>query len=866
MVTQGDNRVFGWRPLRRALRLAGRAVLVVSALVCLALLTLLLPAMRGALLGVGLGEVNKVLPGDLQVGDASWPAFGHLVLEDLVWLADDSDTLATVPRLELAISLSSLRQHDLVVESLVVQVATADVPGIEAAMIPTAAEAAAATAPDTAVIREIPWLRAGAVSGVPSVVLQDLDCRVGRLVAAPGLVLHDMLLQGQVDAGHGRTSARVDLTTRMALEQSGATPVFLELDRLELGARYGPGTGQVELDTLVAVMVGGPVSRRTSLRAAGPLNLRLSGDGEIDPVSTGHPIRLAVEGWLNGPLAGLWGDSWPDSLSAAEYANCEAGFTVEAQGSLEGTIDAVVALDLDGCDGLERGRLHFRTQIEPDQPADLRARIDTLDLKVQGCSLVGRGALTDSTVNLVLAADAAAPIPLLVLAGPAWAAADLAFELDIEASGPRRSPEGRLDFTGRYRDRNRVVEDVSLNLVGGLAGLTARLRSGRLVQDGTTVADTVACDLDYAPDQDLPLTLSAFAGRGTDRIATLVTAGADSVATVRLDSLQVVIAGQPIRLKAPATVRLDTVARVYTLDELVLTGAPGHVRMAASLQDRELNLSANVDLLFTQVLLEELAPSEIWSRDGGVDLAVKGDVELGSGAGATVFGGELGAELQPHRDRPRVGAYLSLRLAEGDRSGLAADLRITANDSVLLHGSAFAPGKLDLEGGGWLPDTSRDLELVVPEQSLPLAHFDSFLPEELAARGEFLLAADVSWPLAWTGAPGDTIARGKLAARLEARELQIDLPNRSRLELDLACGLEGTPLNPELVGEVTVESGFIRIPELPRSLHPTEGKSLLWEAVRVDSTGQHEAVTREMSLMWRANEDIATPAAPLPEM
>ena len=866
MVTRTGITGPPWRLVRRVLRHVVRTVLVLLGLVGILLLTFLLPPVRGALLGAGLRLADGALPGTLTAGRTVWPRAGRVVLEDLVWLSDTADTLAVVPRLELAVSLPALRTHDLVVDSLLLDIRVTDIPRIQAAFPAAVSDTAVTTTADTGETPGVPWLRAGAVEGIPSVVVHGLDLRVRRAVVAPGLTVHGVRLQGQVDAGSGGSAARVDLTARLAADLSDSTPVFLELERLELAAQYGPRTGRFGLESLVAVGVVGPVARREVLRGAGPVSLQLTGEGRFDFESSSHPFDAALAGHLAGPLADLFGDDWPGSLPAGDFSRCAVTFNVEAAGSPSGTIDGGVTLELDECDGLQRGRLRLRAQVEPAHPAGLRAQLDTLDLAVPGCNLAARGALADSTVELALAATAQGPIPLLALAGLQPATTDLTLKLDLQVSGPRRFPSGELHLSGNFRDEQWDATDVDFNVVGGLEGLTARLRSGRLHKDGVALLDTLACDVDYTPQESLPLVVAFLAGRDASRIVALVSGGADTVATVRLDSLQLAAAGQMIRLEAPVTVRIDTAGGEYSLDEMVLAGAPGRIHLAGTFRDGEMDMTAGTDLLFTEDMLNSLVPSEIWSRDGGVDLTVQGDVALGGTPADPVFRGGVEVTLRPHRDRPRVGVMISLHLNEGDESGLSADVRIAANDTVLLRASAFAPGSMDLENGIWRPDPTGEMELVVEEQRLGLAHFKPFLPDEVAARGSLVLAADIRVPLGEPRPVTASLESGRLEARLEAAGLDIDLPNGSSLVLDMACRGEGTLRDPRLVGEVTVGSGFLRIPELPRSLHPVEGRVYLWEVALKDSAALAASVGQDVARRWQPDQEVVESVAFMPDL
>jgi autotransporter translocation and assembly factor TamB len=74
------------------------------------------------------------------------------------------------------------------------------------------------------------------------------------------------------------------------------------------------------------------------------------------------------------------------------------------------------------------------------------------------------------------------------------------------------------------------------------------------------------------------------------------------------------------------------------------------------------------------------------------------------------------------------------------------------------------------------------------------------------------------------------------------------LPNRSWLETVVDLTMTGSLADPKLGGKIEVTEGFIRIPEIPRNLHPVEGSSLLWAlqdslVAAMDSTATDSVLT-----------------------
>jgi len=130
--------------------------------------------------------------------------------------------------------------------------------------------------------------------------------------------------------------------------------------------------------------------------------------------------------------------------------------------------------------------------------------------------------------------------------------------------------------------------------------------------------------------------------------------------------------------------------------------------------------------------------------------------------------------------------------------------------------------------------------------------------------GEFEIAAEVriTPPGRGTGTVDSTAViplEGSIEGSLGTPLLRIDLPNRSWLETTVGLTLTGSLANPKVGGKVEVTEGFIRIPEIPRNLHPIEGNSLLWvlqdslvaamDSSAVDSVLSVIEVTDQDSLM-----------------
>lgn len=200
------------RPWRRRAARAARWLLVgAAALLLVVVSTLALPAGRQFLLRAGLDLVDRELPGELSVGALAWSRLGELTLDDVLWAAG-VDTLATVERLHLRLSLTDLWRRDLTVDLALAAGVTADLPAIEARLAVWLADADTAAAarepgpppgPGAAAVA-VPWLREGALPRVPSVAVHELSLARVAVATRPEHTAHLDRLAIALDLRHGR--------------------------------------------------------------------------------------------------------------------------------------------------------------------------------------------------------------------------------------------------------------------------------------------------------------------------------------------------------------------------------------------------------------------------------------------------------------------------------------------------------------------------------------------------------------------------------------------------------------------------------------------------------------------------------------
>ena len=517
-----------------------------------------------------------------------------------------------------------------------------------------------------------------------------------------------------------------------------------------------------------------------------------------------------------------------------------------------GSFDAAVDATFGRAFGVAAGRVKGAASVDPRAPLGARVRLDSLSLRAPG--VVVAVAASGDTGAFDLAADLAltAPCPLVERFAAPLAGGDYGLVTSLRLEGALSDPRGALQASGTLDAGPGAVPEFSVEAAGDRRRFAVRARAdGGLVWHGQALADSLdlAVDRSDSAADGYRWRTAAAVRRGDLGAVLLLRARVDSVAVLSLDSLALDLAGQGLRLQRPATVIVDTAARCVTIDTLDLAGAAGFVQAGGRLAPDHARLEARVGLELSEDLLQDLAPAEIWSRDGGLDVKVDGGLMLEVAADTTVFAGSLAARAQPHREHGSVGARLDFRLDDGTAAGLAADFGIESADTTVLAGAVRWPGRFNRMTRRWEHASDGMVEILVPEQAIPMALLRTVLPPDMGLRGSVMVAADARLPVA---AAADSQA-GQVSGSVRTRRLRVELPANSRVELDADCRLEGSPLDPRLAGTVTVTSGFLRIPELPRNLHPAEGAPVLWTLAAADSSA---AADGSAAPAWGADEKL----------
>ncbi len=500
-------------------------------------------------------------------------------------------------------------------------------------------------------------------------------------------------------------------------------------------------------------------------------------------------------------------------------------------------MQAEVAADALAGPRFEHAHLRARLDFAPTAPLAASVELDTLDVGYTGLTVQAGGRLDAGMVELLAAVHLTAPCPLLESLVPALAGGTIAAEATLALQGPRDDPRVDLRVVGSARTDVAAVPQLVLAVTGDRQALHADLQAGGGIElGGRALADSLRLNaaLVAADSDSLPLQVGATAWQGSRRLGLAAAAAVDSLIVVRLDTLELQVAGERVRLAEPATVRLDTARQALDVSRLLLRGDPGTLDLRLHLEPSAAAIHGSTDLLLTEAMLQVFAPNPFWSRDGGLDLGITGEVDLDIGRTGAGFSGGVDLRLMPHRQDPQLAAALRFGLAAGDSGGLGADFSVSAADTVLVAGSLLWPGRVDLARGQWVPDPQRLLEVSVPEQELVTQVMRRLVPQGLAVRGAIRVGANAGLAVAG-GPPSPDAPPPFLTGVVAAERLQIETPNGSRVEVVLDCRLAGTPADPRLEGTVRVPSGFVRIPELPRNLLPQEGEARLWTAAASDS-------------------------------
>ncbi len=823
----------GWRLLRGLL-------LVVLVVVLLVLLVVSLPPTRGALVKVLFGQAHRFLPGELTVEDVSWPQLGRLELEGVVWRVSTGDTLAQLEHLAVDVDLQALRQRDLLVRELDLVAGPVDVPAI-LKIFPTQADSTVTLEPDSLAVSK-PFLREGTLPLAPSVAVESMRATTKRIRVTDALILQSANLTANLEmrAGHGLGANVIQGRVRVNMQQDEM--IVLNVDSLALALNADAQKRTFQLDSMfVRIPEAGPLAIREAWQGADPVSLRVGGQGHW--TDTGLDFELKGQGFLPGPdhVRPLLPEDFPSEISGPLVG----GFNIEASIADLAVPQPTGRVRLDFSQTQWLDRLLLVAAVD-----DGRAQIDTLNVALAGARLAISGTVDSTSVDARVEAGLDDPTLLHLLGGPALAGADARLDLQATVKGTWPVPDVNLDLVASARTADIDVPDLNCRIrtQNRLADVTLKLDQG--MTTGAVVLDSL--QLNWAGDLSRPDSLSHRFALGAwspmGRVSLGGTGTIDTVRTIILDSLVVVGLDSTMRTEKPATIISGPGPKDLVVKDFQLEGSLGTVALDCSMGQSGLTLGVVVDLLMKESFLMHVAPNEMWQRGGGTDLSIQANIDLEGSNEGPVFTGQAGAALLPHRDDPSMGVDLDFYLVRGDSSGLGADLIIHAQDTSLLTGNFRWPGQPNMETGQWIPDPQRGLEVHFPDQTFDLTQLNQVMPPEVSLAGMLSFGGEVREEAHGNSAEGTSetdsfLQSAAIGAHLGINKLEVALPNRSRVALRVDTKVEGTVAEPMITGEIEVISGYVRIPEMPRSLLAVEGESMLWQAMQEAQAGEDSLAT-----------------------
>jgi hypothetical protein len=671
----------------------------------------------------------------------------------------------------------------------------------------------------------------------------------------PELQVPRLRLEAQVDTTGG--TLRLDLP-------AGLRTAEVELD--SLAARIT--VSRTETDSLAGGFVLAGRRGRDRLHCSGfawldSLTLNTDGRVSLDSLAAtidGHrfrvdePIRLSRAG---GVIRGAYDGALDLPGPALLKPLLPAGFQWDESRPLLGRVTLAAAyqaprlsadfdLDLGQTTWLDQGLLRGRfdcdvAELQAGRYDQVAVKLDTMELGLLGTSLQAAGRLEEGVADFgfkVVAADRR----LVALLRP-----DLMVDTEFDLAGTGRvrgplvAPAIEVDLAGAVAAPAFRTPRLSLQLSAAADSATVTLSLPQGIAVGGGVIDSLSVWLQgrRAVGDSVSGTFRVAARRGPDFLAFGGSGWADHLGPgnskrVRLDSLVTGSEGKVMRLEQPATLVLGPGRWDVALTPLRFEGASGAVSIGGRADTTGLNLVAEAALTLSGDLLSLLLPGRIWTEEGGNNLSLDLAADLNGTRAAPQLGGRVSLRLISRAGDSPLGADLDFSVSPADTAGLHASLDIVAADSVVVAGTVTVPGHVDPVSGRWQRSSGRPARVVIPAQTVRLAPFARLLPPNLSVIGPVTVAAELEFPL--TGMvrdSGSTLAAAdetpaKVKGQLKAPRLEVRLPNRSRIDLGLDLKLSGPTGDPTVGGRIVVHSGFIRIPEIPRYLHATDGTPALW--------------------------------------
>lgn len=659
----------------------------------------------------------------------------------------------------------------------------------------------------------------------------------------------DLDRSADVQRGYGRGFLLAELRPRPRLRQ-------VRLDSLNLQWRQATieAAGSWDVDKVDGRIVVdlGDLELAAAL-APSPMD-GVTGRARLEGTVTGAPTDPHLSGRIvaTGDIASVW--KLPGAAKAAsrlppEFPREEFQHVApDLQADFEGTLSALrvdVRLDLARTPWLDRGLVVGHAVVAPkahvhESRALGRVHLDTLSVALRGAEITVSGDLDTLRADLAAVMSMKGTALVDLLAPRALPEADLDLQAEARLAGPWRDLSGEAHLTGRLATADFAAQDIRATVVGSPGAMRATARATGGVRMGSVMVDSVAAAWagQMPDDGGIPAGVHSLNLWARDAAASLhgSTTG-EGHSTTTIDSLVIEAAGQVTRSTAPIIVALGPGPGQMSVSGLRLRGDLGTLDLDARLADQGLALKAAVDLMLTREWLDAVFPSAFWSKGEGLDVAVQGAVDLATSAtgepdvdGQPALHGRSTLRLIPRNREPEAVLEIDIHLAHGDTSGLVGAVSFGMEGTDPARGTLFWPGAMDRTNGRWLATAEARGGANIPEQALPLAFINRFLPAEVSLEGGVVVNAGVTMAAPVSSTPDTLMNLGTLSGSARTEALRVNLPNRSRVDVTANVGLEGRLFDPRVTGTVTITDGLFRLPESERALLPTTGTAALWIA------------------------------------
>ncbi len=179
-------------------------------------------------------------------------------------------------------------------------------------------------------------------------------------------------------------------------------------------------------------------------------------------------------------------------------------------------------------------------------------------------------------------------------------------------------------------------------------------------------------------------------------------------------------------------------------------------------------------------------------------------------------------------DFPDVGA--TGERSTSDQRGAEALVRLSREDGDVLSIEGFYPIEISIDPPGARTPEDGEVAFRVNSSDIELVDFDPLLPIDVGLGGIMTINLSGSGSVRDPGLDGS----------LRTNRFEVRVAEQARMIANSNIRVEGTVLRPVIKGEIVIESGLIRVPDLPENLHPVEGDAILLRT-QADSLGGEDS-------------------------